>query len=56
MFGMLTLGAATGGHGAFASWGFAAHNMYVAGSTIRGRDAQLQGLVTQFPELQAMVS
>jgi hypothetical protein len=55
MFGMAALGAATGGVGAIAAWGFGGYNMFEARSVIQGRDINLQRLLSQFPELRSLL-
>jgi hypothetical protein len=55
MFGMVALGAATGGVGALASWGFGGYNMLEAGSAIESHVDDLQRLANQFPELQLLL-
>ncbi|KAF2187180.1 hypothetical protein K469DRAFT_705741 [Zopfia rhizophila CBS 207.26] len=55
MFGMVALGVATGGVGAFASWAFCGYNMFEGDSAFRNRAARLQILVGRFPELVSLL-
>jgi hypothetical protein len=55
MFGTLALDVATSGVGVVASWAFCGYNMLEGASTMGTRAANLQRLVSGFPELRALL-